>query len=131
MHESTELQSVPLGRNVACRVVRGFRKGGPDGGEHYVGDVVHLNPAVAVALSQEGNVTIERKGGKVVTVEDPAYVPPLPTPTARIRVRIPSRHHPIGEAETRDCVVGEIIEVKETQAVYACSGGNPSCERVA
>jgi hypothetical protein len=129
--ESTELQQIPSGRRVACKVIRPFRPGGdPQDREFFVGERVTLNPAVALALSQEGSVEVERKAGKIVTVADPNYVPPAPVQTARIRVRIASRHHPIGEPETRHCAVGEIITVKETQAVYACAGDNPSAERV-
>lgn len=131
MFESTELQQIPLGRLVACRVVRGFNLGAE--GSAYVGTVHHLNPLVALQLSQEGNVKVERnKQGKAITVEDPAYLPPPPEPTAKVRLRIPNQHiKPAGEDAPRHFDLGAVIVVSERDAVILCSGGNPAAERVA
>ena len=130
MHESTELQAITSERLVRCKVLRPFRPGGiVQDAEYHVGDVVRLAAPVALQNAQEGFVKVERdKAGKVITDPNPDFTPPPPVETARIRILIPSRHHPVGEPATRDVAVGKVATVKLTRARYACSGSNPAAE---
>ena len=129
MHLSTELSAITNDKLVTVEVVRGYGLG--HAGHTSPGDVVHIPAGLASQYAQEGSVRVRRtKAGAIATVPNPDYVLPPPIKTARIRIRIPSHHHPIGEPGIRHCEVGEIIEVEEAVAVYACSGGNPAAVRV-
>jgi hypothetical protein len=131
MHEATEILGVPEGKTVACRVIRSTSLG--NGNYTTVGEVRHLNPAAALQALQEGDVRIERnRSGKIVTADDPTFLPPLPE--GQVKVRLISvggqRIRPYDETEPRHFERGAEIIVSERDAVQLCSGGNPSAERV-
>lgn len=127
--ESNRLHLVPVGNLVRCRVKSHFNLGA--GQSVTPGEVIDVTPNRAAEYAYNEWVDVLSSGGNFITSPDPAYVAPSPPATATIRIRIPSNHHPIGEPGPRHCAVGEVIEVLETVAVYACSGGNPAAERVA
>ena len=130
MHVSNELHAIPAGRLAVCRVLRGFTRTGV--AAHFgPGEVVHLPAGEAGQLVYQGNVEVTRdKKGVIATVDDPAYVPPSPPGTAKVRVLRPVRLK-LASGETVDCAPNDVVEIPESDVGYACQEYQPAAERVA
>ena len=128
-----QLIKLPAGVLVECRVTRDFWAPTPDDKQRdnpvIAGEIIHLTALRAGENAQTGHVEIVTDNGRVRTIPDPDYVPPV-VRTVRLRwLRSGSQYRRL-DGEMATTVQGEEVEIlEEGHTVFLIQP--PDAERVA